>query len=238
MKLFNTLKSLSQVKLTAVLECLSLLENKPVSPEFLYDNVFKKYALTVQEFKDCFSHENCDVFGVRNVSGGLWIASPLTANRGSSTGNESKKQETLYEEPNFGIDPFTQERIEQEAIAQMRDYDSEIEEIISFFNELTQKDIKATASNKTFIRTILAAGYSIQDCKYVIVNKFKQWHEDPKMDSFIRISTLFKSIDRFDEYKNEPNYVNRKPTSNSAIGTFSQAVGNIRTKEIDWGLDK
>lgn len=73
--------------------------------------------------------------------------------------------------------------------------------VIDYLNDKAGTSFKNVESHKKFIRARYNEGYSIDDFKKVIDNKVAQWISDPKMEKFLRPSTLFAS--KFDMYLNE-----------------------------------
>ena len=62
-----------------------------------------------------------------------------------------------------------------------------------------------TTKNKTNISNInarISEGHTFDDFKQVIDKKYAQWHNDPKMSSYLRPETLFCSK-HFESYLNE-----------------------------------
>lgn len=82
-----------------------------------------------------------------------------------------------------------------------KEFEKEILEILAYLNIESGKDHRPTEANCTIIRARLQEGYSVADCKRVIDNKAAQWKGDPKMDEYLRPSTLFQKS-KFDGYRN------------------------------------
>ena len=70
-----------------------------------------------------------------------------------------------------------------------------------FFISKTLKFI-TLADSQNFINGRLNDGFTIEDCKKVIDIKVAQWLNDPKMNTYLRPSTLFRQS-KFEEYLNE-----------------------------------
>lgn len=88
--------------------------------------------------------------------------------------------------------------------------DNNINEVISFFNEYTKKNIRLKSkSARESIGARLGDGFSVDDCKKVIRTKSKQWLSDEKMSSYVRISTLFRPT-KFEDYLNEEEGLSEK----------------------------
>lgn len=76
-------------------------------------------------------------------------------------------------------------------------------EIIGYLNAEANRDYKPTSeATRKLIRARLAEGYEVCDFKRVIDNKVSSWLGDPKMDAYLRPSTLF-SKSKFEGYLNE-----------------------------------
>lgn len=81
--------------------------------------------------------------------------------------------------------------------------------IIEYLNQKADKKFKTTASkHKTFIKARWNEGNRLEDFKKVIDLKTAEWKDDPKMNKYLRPSTLFSN--KFD------NYLNETPTSNNS----------------------
>jgi uncharacterized phage protein (TIGR02220 family) len=81
-----------------------------------------------------------------------------------------------------------------------------IKEIIFYLNEKAGRNYLAeSASIKDIIAPRLKEGRTVDEFKKIIDLKVAKWGGDPKMDDFLRPSTLFRKS-HFDEYLNEkPN---------------------------------
>lgn len=75
------------------------------------------------------------------------------------------------------------------------------QEIIDYFNSITNKRIKVTDKVKTLINARYAEGFNVDDFKTVIDKKYDEWHDDEKMSVYIRPSTLFGT--KFQDYLNQ-----------------------------------
>ena len=70
-----------------------------------------------------------------------------------------------------------------------------------------------------------ADGFSLEDFKYVIDIKSAQWKDDPKMDKFLRPSTLFRP-------SNFESYLQEKPNLKKVrAGDFE--ISSETEKQID-----
>lgn len=78
-------------------------------------------------------------------------------------------------------------------------------EIIGYLNKKAGKRFSPKSkANQRLINGRLAEGRTIEDFKYVIDVKCDHWLDDPKMNEYLRPSTLFAQ-------KNFENYLNQKP---------------------------
>lgn len=76
-------------------------------------------------------------------------------------------------------------------------------EIIGYLNERAVRSYKPTSeATRKLIRARLAEGFTVDDFKRVIDNKCASWLGDPKMDGYLRPSTLFQR-GKFEGYLNE-----------------------------------
>lgn len=73
--------------------------------------------------------------------------------------------------------------------------------IIEYLNEKARKAYKAASkSTQQHINARLAEGYTVEDFKRVIDNKCAEWMGNPKMEQYLRPSTLFGT--KFEDYFN------------------------------------
>lgn len=81
--------------------------------------------------------------------------------------------------------------------------DSIHKEVVEYLNEKTGKSYSHTSkATQQMIRARQKDGFSLEDFKYVIDIKSAQWKDDPKMDKFLRPSTLFRPSN-FESYLQE-----------------------------------
>jgi uncharacterized phage protein (TIGR02220 family) len=93
---------------------------------------------------------------------------------------------------------------------------SEVAEVIGYLNERAGRSYKATSEQtRKLIGARLAEGFTVDDCKRVIDNKVSAWLNDPKMDAYLRPSTLF-SKSKFEGYLNE------RPIQRKGGGQFDE----------------
>ncbi len=80
-------------------------------------------------------------------------------------------------------------------------YLCEISDIVDYLNMVTGCHYReTTASTRRHIHARLKEGYSVDDFKKVIDNRFKEWGTDKKMHEYIRPQTLFGT--KFESYLN------------------------------------
>ena len=82
--------------------------------------------------------------------------------------------------------------------------------VIEYLNEKTGKKFKVTAQHEKLIQARMNEGNGLEDFKNVIDLKVKQWLHDPKMQEYLRPSTLFRPIN-FENYLNEQVQNEMKP---------------------------
>lgn len=75
--------------------------------------------------------------------------------------------------------------------------------IIIYLNNVLGTHFRNSETNSRLIKKLFANKYTVNDIKFVIDNKFAEWHDDPKMAKYLRPSTLFRESN-FDKYVNEP----------------------------------
>jgi len=104
-----------------------------------------------------------------------------------------------------------------------------IEKVIEYLNN--QADKHFTTNSETTIKKIVARireGRTLEDFKYVITNKTKQWLKNPEMNKYLRPKTLFGNS--FEDYINEEPYTqkeNNRPNYHRHIQNNCSNVNNI-----------
>lgn len=73
-------------------------------------------------------------------------------------------------------------------------------EIIDYLNHKAEKNYRLAETNKGYISSRWNEGYGLKDFKQVVDNKCASWLNDPKMNEYLRPSTLFGK--KFDDYLN------------------------------------
>jgi len=99
-------------------------------------------------------------------------------------------------------------------------------QIIDYLNRKTKKHFKYTEPNKKHINARWNEGYRISDFEKVINIKCSDWLDDPKMNEYLRPSTLFGS--KFE------SYLNSNP---KAKGKYKSRVSHTE-KATDWSQVK
>ncbi|WP_256846872.1 conserved phage C-terminal domain-containing protein [Paenibacillus sp. Pae108] len=85
-----------------------------------------------------------------------------------------------------------------------KDHTAIIEQVIQYLNaKLDTKYRPTTKTIKEMVNGRLNEGYTLDDFKYVIDVKAAEWLGDPKMEKYLRPSTLFRPT-------NFPEYLNQK----------------------------
>jgi len=91
-------------------------------------------------------------------------------------------------------------------------------EIINYLNDKANKNFSAKSeANKKLIRGRFNEGRTLEDFVHVINVKCQQWLDDPKMNEYLRPSTLFSQ-------KNFENYVNEKLAVNTKVDTRDREI--------------
>lgn len=116
-----------------------------------------------------------------------------------------------------------------EPVAVCAKTEAEIDEVIHYFNEVTNGSAKV--DTKSYRKTIDARlqEYSVDDCKIVIANRNERWANDASMSKYLRISTLFKPT-KF------PTYLEDAKTTGIGMAKAQEAKidikeGDVLTKE-------
>jgi uncharacterized phage protein (TIGR02220 family) len=96
-----------------------------------------------------------------------------------------------------------------------------------------KKFIYNKESNLKFIRARMREGFDLDDFKYVIDVKSHQWLDDPEMDKYLRVKTLFNASN-FEGYVNEKIFEKEDLSSNI---TNDQELRHSASKLKDFILE-
>ncbi|WP_238385977.1 conserved phage C-terminal domain-containing protein [Pediococcus acidilactici] len=99
---------------------------------------------------------------------------------------------------------------------------------IEWFNQKSGKRFKNVESNRKIIRARINEGYSKSELAKVVEFKSKQWKDDPKMNPYLRITTIF-APSHFGNYLNEANGYSKS----SNITTTTTSDGQRAGKSIE-----
>lgn len=99
---------------------------------------------------------------------------------------------------------------------------------IEWFNQKSGKRFKNVESNRKIIRARINEGYSKSELAKVVDFKSKQWKDDPKMNPYLRITTIF-APSHFGNYLNEANGYSK--SSNISTTTTSDGQRQGKTEE-------
>lgn len=94
--------------------------------------------------------------------------------------------------------------------------EQEVDIVISYLNDATGKKFKGAKTDRSAISARLSEGYTMDQVKSVIDRKAREWGGDPKMDKYLRPSTLFRPSS-FEGYVNESDLVPEDSGKGSAI---------------------
>lgn len=95
---------------------------------------------------------------------------------------------------------------------------------IEWFNQKTGKRFKNVESNRKIIRARINEGYSKSELAKVVEFKSKQWKDDPKMNPYLRITTIF-APSHFGNYLNEANGYSKSSNIPTTTTSDGQRVG-------------
>lgn len=96
--------------------------------------------------------------------------------------------------------PGLDNHISNKDIVEQAQPDIPYQQIINYLNEKSSKHFKNTKTNQKYIKPRFDDGFDIDDFKMVINNMVSVWFNDPKMNKYLRPSTLFG--DKFEDYLN------------------------------------
>lgn len=95
--------------------------------------------------------------------------------------------------------------------------EQEVDIVISYLNDATGKSYRGAKTDRSAISARLAEGYTIDDVKRVIDRKAKEWGSDPKMEKYLRPSTLFRPAN-FEGYVNESSEEKKGGATGTQLG--------------------
>ena len=72
--------------------------------------------------------------------------------------------------------------------------------VITYLNQKAEKKFKVTANHRKFMNARINEGFNFSDFQLTIDNMVKVWKDDPKMERYLRPSTLFSN--KMDGYIN------------------------------------
>lgn len=102
---------------------------------------------------------------------------------------------------------------------------------IEWFNQKSGKRFKNVESNRKIIRARINEGYSKPELAKVVEFKSKQWKDDPKMNPYLRITTIF-APSHFGNYLNEANGYSESSNISTTTTSDGQRAGKT-TEEIE-----
>ena len=98
-----------------------------------------------------------------------------------------------------------------------------IKYIVEYLNQKAGKKYKSTSKDtQQHIHARLVEGYTLDDFKAVIDKRCAAWLGDPKMEEYLRPSTLFGT--KFESYLNAPDVTQRQVQPR---GGYGAPVGNV-----------
>lgn len=141
----------------------------------------------------------------RNKGGNASVQDCNRENHISEVRSQNQKSESeVREEKNIvGLTP-NEAPVWGDASVRWKD----AEELVAFLNERTGKHFQARTpagqptKTLTLIRQLLKQRYSVVQIRQVIANRWLKWGQDPKMQEFLRPSTLFRPTN-FENYLGE-----------------------------------
>ena len=66
-------------------------------------------------------------------------------------------------------------------------------EVLEFLNETTGRKYRPVDATLKPIICRLKSGVTVQDCRTMIIRKWRDWHQDEKMEKYLRPATLFRA---------------------------------------------
>lgn len=108
------------------------------------------------------------------------------------------------------------------------------DEVIDYLNEVTGSHYKHSDSSRRPIHARLSDGFSVEDCKQVILNRWKHW-QGTNMQEYMRPDTLFRPS-KFEAYLNAPG-PRRAASEKNTLLNYSEGTGGP-IKSISLPLDE
>ena len=138
---------------------------------------------------------------------------------------DSKHKKNIYKKNSEKIESTTAESKKKAGVAEMRKIFTEFQEkmkkglvsgknikdyppelqgavILAWYSLKTKKRILPVHSNLKYVLARLNEGVDEEDIRCVIMMKYQQWKDDPKMNRYVRISTLLRPS-KFYDYLSE-----------------------------------
>lgn len=144
-----------------------------------------------------------------------------------------EKQKHGYFLNNYHIyDPFNNVTIEtKKELSSKEDSSTDTKdihkEIISYLNDKANKSFKADSKgSQRLINGRLSAGYTIDQFKYVIDVKTKEWLNNSKMNQFLAPTTLFRP-NNFGKYLNEEIDIKKENKPKNDNNWIDEMLGGI-----------
>lgn len=82
------------------------------------------------------------------------------------------------------------------------EYKTEAIEVLTFLNEITGREYRFVEGTLAPIVARLKSDATVEDCRTVVVRKWREWKGDAKMQAYLRPKTLF-SRENFENYLGE-----------------------------------
>jgi uncharacterized phage protein (TIGR02220 family) len=185
-----------------------------VSPEYLQTRI--QFAITLEQIKDILSDfakvKLCTIYDmpVYSILFNVKTYNSLTKKVVFFPGHQNQNLHTLsnyiiynynyntsttYHTNVYSLLCVSEKNLEKPT--RKKDYTPQVKEILDYFKTVTGSS-RTVKSNLPVIGPRLKDGYSVDECKLVILDKYLEWICTPQ-EKYIRPSTLFQKS-KFDEY--------------------------------------
>ena len=102
-------------------------------------------------------------------------------------------------------------------------FDTEVNEIINYLNnKLNSRYRSSNTATKKLIVSKLNSGFTVEDFKIVINNKFNDWFNNQEMSKYLRPTTLFGN--KFENYLNQKSCYNNSYTITNSNKEIDRCV--------------
>ena len=108
--------------------------------------------------------------------------------------------------------------------------------VIDYLNEVTGSQYKHSDTSRKPIHARLSDGFTVEDCKKVIRNRWKHW-QGTEMQQYMRPDTLFRPS-KFEAYLNSGDPIRPRDKRNTLLNYKEENVSHVNLENISLSLDE